>query len=381
MPQEIFPNHTPHEIKHDRHTGIALLIRSHIKHTLISKYTNDGHAAITVKIHDKHILPHELHVTSYYVPPHNSRHRTILDTNILRQALQHKYSIITGDFNARHQHLGCTGTNKNGKQLHAFMIDTPNIILNNTQTPTFYHVAHTFADCLDYTIATPSLLPYINACYTNIDIGSDHLPITTIFKAQNKNTTQRTNTHNFNKADWTLFTKSLADHIVSNKNLWPPQDIQTHQHIDQQVEHLTKHYTAVINSTVPKHRTPNNDKPRLPQHVLRLIRSRRHLRNRQKLINTQETRKQINHLNKAIKQEIHHVKLNIQNSKVKIIQQGPRNSQFWRTIKTILKPTEQVTSPITHNNTEISTPKDKADIFAQHFKTIFTETDDIFDVN
>ena len=81
--QSIFPQYIIHEIKHDKNTGIALLVHQTIKHTFISKYQQDGHKAITIKITDKKFHNQQTYITSYFVPPHNSRHKTLLNTNVL----------------------------------------------------------------------------------------------------------------------------------------------------------------------------------------------------------------------------------------------------------------------------------------------------------
>ena len=104
MLQSMFQHYIVHEIKHDKNTGIALLIHRTIKHTLISKFNQNGHKSITIKIHDSKIFHTDLHITSCFVPPRSSRHKTLLQTNILQNALQYRHAIITDDLNARHRH-------------------------------------------------------------------------------------------------------------------------------------------------------------------------------------------------------------------------------------------------------------------------------------
>ena len=370
--QTIFPDYIIHELKHDKNTGIAILVYKTIRHTLVATHNKDGHKSITIKITDNKIFHQDLYITSYFVPPPSSRHKTLLNTEIIKRALQHKHAIITGDFNARHTDLGCTGTNQHGRQLHKLLLDSDYTILNDTQQPTFTHTGYDFSDCLDYMIATKDLLSSISSCFIDTDNGSDHLPITTTLKNQTKNIkNSNINTYNYQKTNWDSFTNILQQNTTSDQiqNITTPEQVETHTN---KIIHTIQ--TAIQQAT-PKFKTPNNQHPRLPTETLTLIKSRKHLRKIQTRNNTQEIRKQINELNKAIKKAVHSIKNKIEQNKSSIIQQGPKNSKFWSTLKSLINPTSHFQTSIKHNDTTITTPQDKANIFLEHFKNIFTSPD------
>ena len=343
-----------------------------IKHTFISEFNEEGHKAITIRINDKSIFSSDLHVTSYYAPPHGSRHKSTLNIKLIEKSLNYKHAAILGDLNARHIDLGCLGSNLNGKHLRNFLLDTDHLIANDTSNPTFFHVAHNFSDCLDYCIVTKDLLPHIINCSTSKDLGSDHLPLAVIFKNQHRviHSNNDNNTLNYKLTNWDHFQENLKD---KHKGKMPSKINTT-----DDLEHFTNNFiedikSALVEST-PKHRTPNPANPRLPPQVLRLINTRRHLRKTQKSNNSTELRKEINELNKAIKKEIESVKKEIMSNKISVIEKGTKDPNFWPTVKSLLNTNKNFQTTIIQNGSQLTTPIEKADAFAAHFKSIFTES-------
>lgn len=377
MLQQIFPQYTIHETKHANHTtGIAILVQNTIKHEHISTKIENGHSLITIKITDKKFFPHPLHISSFHAPPDNSRHRTHpFNTPLLQKSLSYPYAITLGDLNARHSLLGCKSTNRHGKHLLDYLTNSTHIILNDTAQPTFTHTAFNYSDCIDYVISTSTIAAHTHACHTQPDIGSDHLPLTLNFRhTKQAEAPQRQNTYNIKLTNWTEFKETLQNKITQDTNIWPPRKLKTPTQIDTHVKLLTNHFQSSIEHATPRHKTPNTDKPRLPPHILLLIKSRRHLKHLQIQQPNEHHRKQINQLNKSIKKAIKQLKANIAKEKANIIQQGTKHPKFWPTVKTLLKPTQHHISPLIHNNTQITDPKQKANIFQQHFEDIFTST-------
>ena len=66
------------------------------------------------------------------------------------------------------------------------------------------------------------------------------------------------------------------------------------------------------------------------------------------------------------------IKQNIELEKTNIIQQGPKNKKFWKTLRSFTNPTEHFQTSLRHNGQSITTPQDKANAFAQFFAQIFT---------
>ena len=369
----LFPDYIIHEHKHEQNTGIALLIHNSIKHTLISKYNNNGHKAITIKIQDKQIFQHDLYITSYFVPPTSSRHKTLLNTSFIKTALKHKHAILTGDLNAHHTDIGCTSTNQHGTQLRNLLHETDLTILNDTQTPTFTHTGYTYSDCLDYFISTKHLLSSISSCSTQTNNGSDHLPLTLTLRKQNK-TGQRhsQNTYNYRKTNWQQFTQHLNTCINNETNF--PTTISA-DNTEKTASLLTQHTQAAIAASTPRHRTPNNAHPRLPTETLRLIASRRHLQHIQRTQNSHTIRQEINEINKAITKSIQQTKQTMEQTKINIIKQGPRHKRFWPTLQSLINPTANFQTNLHYNGQELTTPQQKSDAFAAYYDNIFTNSD------
>jgi len=370
-----------YEIKHVNTVGIALLIHNSVNHTLIEKTSHNNHNLITVKIHKSQLCPQDLYVSSFHAAPRNSTFGSFpFQVKLLDKSLKYKCALTVGDFNARHSSLGCKGTNKHGRAFNNYLSHKTHVILNDARIPTFHHCAHNFSDTIDYAVSTLKALKFIESCVLNTDIGSDHMPLVIKFTS-NKIASDRNNniknTYNIERTNWDSFTASLEEAIISDPALWPIPKITSSDEMTSVTGKIIAKIQNAVEISTPKFRTPNSDRPRLPESVLLLIRSRRLLRSQVKITPNNEIRKQINEINKLIKKQIKEIKTNIEKKKQKILQAGPRNSRFWPTIKSIFKPIAENNFPINNQGAKITTPADKTAAFQDHFKNIFCNSDDL----
>ena len=378
--ETIFSSYKIYEIKHLDTAGSALLVHSSLPHSLIEKTSFNNHNLITVKIHKNALIPADIFISSFHVPPLNAKNRSFpFQTAMLDRSLKHKCAITVGDFNARHTNLGCIGTNTHGRALNNFLNNRNHVILNDARVPTFFHCAQNFADTLDYAIATTAASKIIFNCYATHDIGSDHMPLAIDInsnKPSRARINNNINTYNIDKTDWAGYTSSLDDAIASETAIWPCPKIKTPAEIDLVTKILIDKMQEAIDKNTPKFRTPNIDRPRLPRAVLILINSRRYLRNLQKRSPSDDLRKQINALNKLIKKNIKEIKTEMQKKRETALKAGPRNSRFWPTIRSIFRPISESNASLNINGAQITTPEAKTDAFQNHFNNIFCFSDD-----
>ena len=375
---DIFPNHYVYEIKHTNTAGMAVLIEMSVKHELITCVENENrHHLITILIKDRKISNKNFYFSSLYASPVNSQNPHF-NLNLLKRALSYKCALVVGDFNARHKNLGCKGTNKYGRYLYNYLINTNHTILNDPACPTFFHVAHNFNDTLDYAISTISLLNNINNCYPLQDIGSDHLPLSVIFNNNNTRNAMTGDNYrstqqpfNVKLTNWEVFQQEL--NTQTNIAFQPPTEINTPADIDNAINKIT----ALCNDAIEKSSTPFkrvSDKLRLPPDILLLIRSRRHIRRKLAKTNNYALRKEINELNKAIKHELNVFKKQHYINQTEPLNKGPGHPRFWPTIKKLFKNRNAPLTPLITDVGAMTTPLEKANAFHDYFKEILTNS-------
>jgi len=376
----LFPHHTIYHSCQENGTSIAVLIHKSIRHRFIQSIIRDRHNSLTVCIQDRNIFQHDIFITSLYVPPTSNKHRGVkMDPQLLHDALNYKYAILLGDLNAHHKDLGCKTNNTRGVTLKKFINEHDHIILNDTTQSTFTHTAVNFSDTLDYVITTPAIALHLTQPSTDEDIGSDHTPLVFLFRRGNRSKHAIRLQHNLNtnKTDWDLFSASLNDSITNDISLWPPRAINSESDLNDQAESLITHFQAAIKNSTPTHRPANPTNPRLPPEIILMIKTRRCLKRKQAIHPQDHIRKQINLLNKQIKQEIKNTKKSIQNNRARVIQQGPRHPQFWRTVKSLIHSQRPHRPNLKHNGRILIHPNDQTQAFFEYYKDIFTDTQNV----
>jgi hypothetical protein len=92
-------------------------------------------------------------IISYY-----NRPQVRVPADLLRYAAQHNFTIVLGDFNARHTDFGDTQTNPNGRSLNSLITTLPLYRLHNTD-PTF--LSHTGCSISDHILSTENFVPFL----------------------------------------------------------------------------------------------------------------------------------------------------------------------------------------------------------------------------
>ena len=87
--------------------------------------------------------------------------------------------LITGDFNSPHAVFGSRTTNEFGTRLVQMLVQEDLVFLNDG-SPTYFSNSTGLDNVLDLSISNSLLSPFVEACYVDGDIGSDHLLLITI---------------------------------------------------------------------------------------------------------------------------------------------------------------------------------------------------------
>lgn len=162
-----------------------------------------------------------------------------------------------GDFNAKHIDFYCNITNTNGNALKQILNNT-NLLVINTNEPTYISPATGNSDILDLILCTPDLASKLLQFSTTNHLSSDHLPVLTTFSFHLQVTPN--NKYNYRKADWEIY----RTHIEGNLKHTPitpnttPDDLDHHPvksntHPSQRGNDTQKHQQNSNAVTTPPH--------------------------------------------------------------------------------------------------------------------------------
>jgi hypothetical protein len=240
-----------------------------------------------------------IQISTIYCPrgnPDSELITKIIDRNV--------FTIITGDFNVKHENIGYEEANAAGRRLFDLM-ERNRFTLINTPEPN-----HTNQTTGNLTIKS---LIFVSTALMNLfreftvspdNLGSDHNICTATFQINPAIITIPTKTiHLYHLADWDSINQTI-------KQLMHPHQL-THQSscedIDNHVEHLSTNIRKVITEEVPT-KTINHKRPGLPKNVRELIREKKHYRLKYQRTRLSMYKEKYNQLTNSIKKHMktHH---------------------------------------------------------------------------
>lgn len=351
--------------------GHALLVHRDVRHTMIDALEDTGQSFFQVEIDDRRFGP-TFRLSTLYAPP--SRRHGPLNTTFLTQGLTHPRSILLGDLNARHRCLGASSSNTNGRVLAAFLDHHDVTILNDVCTPTFCHTGRAYTACLDYAVATPMATELIRSTVVEADLGSDHLPV--VLYLRRSFTARPTSTPRYLfplDQDFSDYQDNV-DTALRHSSIWPHVPSTTTADLDFKCQDIITTISSVAASAFPPPRLACPDRPRLPAHVLLLIRSRRALRRTYAASPTATTKHQINQLSKAIRQEIKLTKAMIAEAHIQAIASGPTHPQFWTKVRSHFRGPVARPPPLRDPTLpqRFLTPAETTEAFTSQLRTLLT---------
>ena len=190
--------------------------------------TTNLHHAILI-----HTPTESIHIATIYCPRKNPSHEIIT---------RHNKTIITGDFNCRHENFGHETANKDSKLLVQYTEQHKYTKINDNG-PTYTNDITGKEDVKDLIFASPKMMETFQYFWVDEDLGSDHRAIIATFSSQPL-------THNkpknrillYHKADWTAINNSITNEM-------------TKLHLDhtsstETIDNYTSTLTSVIQTTI-----------------------------------------------------------------------------------------------------------------------------------
>ncbi|KAM8740389.1 uncharacterized protein AB9X84_020255 [Acanthopagrus schlegelii] len=273
------------------------------------------------------------------------------------------HTLIMGDFNAKHTDFHCNITNTTGTALKQILNNT-NVLVINTNEPTYISPATGDSDILDLILCTPDLASKLLQFSTTNHLRSDHLPVLTTFSFHLQATPN--NKYNYRKADWEIY----RTHIEGKLKQTPITSNTTPDDLDHQAVLLSQILTQAREETTPKNtnKTPTQS---LPHHILQLIKQKRKLRRTYIRSRSPQTKREINRLQTTIKLQLSLHKQNTWKTFYKKLDHDTNPRTFWQKIKSINGDPQTNTTPSLKSfGTIITDNKEKATLFRNHLENI-----------
>jgi len=265
-----------------------------------------------------------------------------------------KFNIIVGDFNAKHEHWGCSLRNTKGRELHQWL-KTNNLTVHNQGMTTSLRSKTTIDLIISneqhFSVQSQSL--FYN--------GSDHYPIMVDFMdipvVEQNNIVSKTNWQIYSVI-LTILYSEMHDYIQTT-TLHPANWFEFFQDLLVALRYRVTEWHKI------KRRRPTISK------ALRVMLKHKHyLQNRYRHTKSEEDRLNLRTWHKLIQREFRQHKANGWHSFISNIA-SPNPSTFWKTVKVLNKKRSVQFSAITDDNNVYNEPKEILTHLTQHFSTRF----------
>ena len=370
----LFPGYLVFGHAHDdTGPGSALLVSSGLHHRDVWRHTSGRHRCVGATVRLPSLGGVEVAVASYYAPPNPPA--PALDPDLLERCLgASAMAVVLGDLNARHPALGCSGVNSNGVVLRHFLEERSYVPLNDANVATFYHTAYDTADAIDWVVASPAFAALNLCCNVGPDVGSDHLPLL-LSKPGRHAPRQRTPPvprWRLRDADWAVYQRELTRHVTSEPTLWPPRPPETPAELDEAAATIEAALHAAADDSLGRAPPPADPQrgPPLPPEVRWLIQERRRLR-RLQARGVTGLRPEINRLRAEVRLATAAARAERLDRVAHRIANGPRDPEFWASVKPWLRPSETRAPPPLRRegDTSVAVSEDeRARLFARHLQ-------------
>ena len=259
-----------------------------------TKATDNIHHSILINTEDNQ----QIQITTIYCPKKNPSEELIE-----KISKRYKNTIITGDFNCRHENLGHDKADKHGNTLIKVTEKNELTKINDNQ-PTYTNDRTGKQDVKDIIFTYKTMTAKFITFTVEEDLGSDHNIITATFKNTNINTqNQKKTIYLYHKADWTHINNTITSRMkFSTLN---------HKSTTQDIDNFTQNLTNAINNTINENVETKEIKENsigISEHVKKLIKEKRQARNQWKKSRNINDKTKYNQLNSIIKQIIYREK-------------------------------------------------------------------------
>lgn len=338
------------------HGGVAIVIKSNIKHTVINNIHTQIIEQIGIKISTAN---GEITLFSCYFPGSNNLNKLNqfkADIVKLTTFTQHSYFLI-GDFNAKHNLWNNTRANAAGKILYD--INTRrNFVIHHPPTPTYYPTQARYTHPSTIDIAITNNVHPISDITSTPALSSDHNPIEFSILS-NKTVSVQKESLRYDLADWDKFKKNVSVHTHLLNEPSNPTEIDDCITLFSEIIHEN------INACIPKTKHKTNTLV-IPIALKHKITYRNCIRRSWQRTQDPHTKQHLRHLNRQIHKECLDVKNNQFSNNITKLNTEP--NKLWRFTK-LLKNKKTVMPPIrdVNTNTFLNSDADKVNAIAEQF--------------
>ena len=309
-----------------------------------------------------------LKLLSIYNHPQNHLPQHVL-TNYINVKSNNKDvdGFIGGDFNCPHEAFHSRFSNIYGTGLLNQVTNANLVVIENTE-PTIYH--HGEPNILDLFICEPRSCRIVEECYVEESIGSDHLPLLAhIILSSNR--------QSFPQITKTFFNAQAFEEELSVELTNFDATCNSKSDVDQKLLQLTN----LLQEQKTKHtqvKAWRHKRAYLPKEILSWIQVRKALLKEMKKSQTPDAKKAFSHLynraNKIVKDLLYEHDNKEKEKAILEMQYEKDSSKMWKRynrLKAELLPSNATKRPLINENGEkISSPADKAEIFAQRLEKV-----------
>jgi hypothetical protein len=350
--------------------GVAIIIKVGLEFTTIAP--PEYPVGIEIIGAEIKLLNSKIHIYSYYNSP-----TTLLSNSTLEHIYKKsKNVIICGDLNSKHTQIKCRSTNESGKVLVNFLESSSSAILNGHLEPTYIQMSKNYSERLDVVIASPSISSKLINVQLLLEplLHSDHLPIITelgVYKSVASNTNNITTVKTqYNKADWNKFGKALDESCATI-----PSEVNNDP--NRLNDSLIKALVTASSTAIPSKRSSSNNKE-FPKSIVDKIKAKKIAMRAWYKVRSEENLRKFETLTKQVKQLIRRFRDDDYNKFMKMHGPNPTSSKpFWRRINQFRsKPVTNNIATIVENGVSYTSDQQKADIFATHLASIFSDSNE-----
>ena len=341
--------------------GVLLAVKQHIKSHEIFNDTIGNNEIIAIEIPTTSLK--SIIIASMYVPP---------DVKVSGNVFERIYNlsnncIIVGDLNAALEEMGSRKTTTRGRHLQTLLEEGYIYAIDDVYT-TYERNDH--EEKLDRILASQPLLSLISNVDTHPVIGatSGHKPITFNISigVEPKPTSPRTS-YNFKEANWIKFRKSVNDQLTLWKN---PNSVNCSADIEEYTRFITNSLTTAANEAIPT--SPqviiSYTNSAATKHLIKLKHQayRRWKKNGDDAEKHQYYKYKILLTNSLLNDRKNHYKKVM----ASFCQKKMYSESVWLTIRKFHNKRIKQSFPriMKYNNTEVTSDKQKADLFAKFFE-------------
>ena len=227
-----------------RQGGVALYVNNDYTHHEIILQTDLQASASTIYLNGRNI-----DVCSLYIPPRDDIDDLPRQLNNLVTQFRHPY-LILGDFNSHsptwwnEQRLDARG-----KKIEDF-IASNNLVLLNTDLPTFFSLSYNTESAIDLSLCSPLLGTWFDWKVDSDIHDSDHYPIYLQTTFQPMGTPCYIPRWKLSHADWNKFTVLCENSLT-----------ERFQDPDQEIHHITETIVSIAKRTIPLTQPPTRSHP------------------------------------------------------------------------------------------------------------------------